>query len=25
VKIVPPQKLYDEEFILPISEMEDKN
>ena len=25
VKFVPPQKLYDEEFILPISEMEDKN
>jgi len=25
VKFVPSQKLYDEEFILPISELEDKN
>ena len=25
VKFVPPQKIYDDEFILPISEMEDKN
>jgi len=25
VKFVPPQKLYDEKFILPISEMQDKN
>ena len=25
VKFVPPQKLFDEEFILPISKVEDKN
>ena len=25
MKFVPPQKLFDEEFILPISKVEDKN
>jgi len=25
VKCVPPQKLYDEEFILPVNQMEDRN